>query len=366
MNMETALTDTERLAAVRARDKSRDGDFVYAVASTGIYCRPSCASRQALEANLRFFAVPAAAEAAGFRPCRRCRPNHSSPAAPALRRVQQACAAIERELEEGHGSAPSIERIAVGLGVGVRALHRLFLRHMGVSPKAFIEARRVARLKTGLRAGSGVADAIYGASYGSTSRVYERADAELGMTPASYAKGGAGVGLDVGIAPCALGHVLLACTERGVAAVKLGASPAALMAELKREFPAALIRRDASRSEKWLRDVVAAVDGAPPDPHLPLDLRASAFSRRVWQELRRIPRGEVRTYGEIAAALGRPKAARAVGRACASNPVAVIVPCHRVVREDGGLGGYRWGIERKKQLLAREQAVNRGKKATAS
>ena len=192
-------------------------------------------------------------------------------------------------------------------------------------------------------------------SYGSPSRVYERADAELGMTPSSYAKGGAGVRLDVSIAPCALGKVLLATSDRGIAAVKLGAAAAALMAELKEEFPAALIRHDPRQPGQWLQAVVAAVDGAPPDPLLPLDLRASAFSRRVWRELRRIPQGEVRTYSQVAASSGHPKAARAVGRACATNPIAVIVPCHRVVRGDGGMGGYRWGIERKQRLLERER-----------
>jgi AraC family transcriptional regulator of adaptative response/methylated-DNA-[protein]-cysteine methyltransferase len=354
MNLEPVISDAQKLAAVRARDASRDGTFVYAVATTGIYCRPSCPSRQALSRNVRFFALPAAAEAAGFRPCRRCKPERSAMASPALRQVQQACAAIENELAAGNAAVPALGDIAARIGLGARALHRLFLRHLGVAPKAFVEARRIARLKKGLRAGNGVADAIYAASYGSPSRVYERADAELGMTPASYAKGGAGVRLDVSFAPCALGKVLLASTERGIAAVKLGASSAALMAELKQEFPAARIFSDPRRPDRWLQAVVAVVDGAPPDPLLPLDLRASAFSRRVWRELRRIPPGEVRTYGEIAAAVGRPKAARAVGRACASNPVAVIVPCHRVIREDGGLGGYRWGIERKERLLARE------------
>jgi AraC family transcriptional regulator, regulatory protein of adaptative response / methylated-DNA-[protein]-cysteine methyltransferase len=362
MNMEPAIPDARKLAAVRARDKSSDGAFVYAVTTTGIYCRPSCASRQALSRNLRFFAFPAAAEAAGFRSCRRCRPELSAIVSPGLRRVQQACAAIESELAAGHAAAPALGRIAARIGIGARAMHRLFLRHLGVAPKAFVEARRVARLKKELRSGMGVAGAIYGASYGSPSSVYERADAELGMTPSSYAKGGAGVNVDVSIAPCALGKVLLATTERGIAAVKLGPTVAALMAELRQEFPAATIRHDPRRPDRWLQAVAAAVDGAPPDPRLPLDLRASAFSRRVWRELRRIPQGEVRTYSQIAASIGQPKAARAVGRACATNPIAVIVPCHRVVREDGGLGGYRWGIERKKRLLERERrAVSRPK-----
>jgi AraC family transcriptional regulator, regulatory protein of adaptative response / methylated-DNA-[protein]-cysteine methyltransferase len=352
-------TGDPRWAAVLERDTRQDGRFVYAVASTGVYCRPSCPSRRPRRENVAFFSAPEEAERAGYRACRRCAPKSSM--APAERTVQRACAYLEAHLDE------PVTLSALGHEVGMSPYHlqRMFKRVTGVSPKEFVSARRIERLKGRLQQGDGVADATYEAGYGSGSRVYERADAQLGMTPATYKRGGNGVTIRYGTADSPLGRLLVAVSERGVCAVTLGDSDAYLEEALRREYPRARIERAETgtgdeKLEEWLGAIVRHLDGAEPSLALPIDVQATAFQRRVWQALQEIPFGATRSYGEIAAAIGQPQAARAVARACASNRVALVVPCHRVVPGDFGTGGrsggYRWGAERKRRLLERERA----------
>jgi AraC family transcriptional regulator of adaptative response/methylated-DNA-[protein]-cysteine methyltransferase len=335
--------------AVMAADASRDGSFVYAVRSTGIYCRPSCPSRRPRRDKVAFFALPEAAEQAGFRACRRCRPDEAEPSDPALDLVRRACRAIDAD--EG---APTLGALGQALGAGPHHLQRVFTRIMGISPRAYADARRLARLKGLLKAGEGVAGATYGAGYGSSSRLYERAAGQLGMTPASYRAGGKGARIAFAMGTSPLGTLLVAATGKGVCMVSLGDSPAALERELKGDYPQAEIGRDEAALGTHVSALLRHLSGQEPDIRLPLDIRATAFQWRVWQALIAIPYGEHRSYGEIAAAIGRPGAARAVGRACGSNPVSLLIPCHRAVGSDGTLTGYRWGVERKRALLAQE------------
>ena len=350
------MTTENRWQAVLARDARFDGAFVYAVESTGIYCRPSCPSRRPGRRHVSFYALPEAAEQAGFRACLRCRPQLLPAADPQIDMVRKACRFIEDyEGEDGLGGAPTLGELGSALGLSPHHLQRTFKRHLGVSPKAYADAHRIGRAKAGLREGNGVADAAYGAGFGSTSRLYERADDRLGMTPATYARGGKNAQISFGITESALGRLLVAATERGVCAVYLGDDDDVLADELRIEYPLAEIVRDEGRVGEWAGRIVAHLGGEVPDLRLPLDLRATAFQWRVWNELVRIPIGETRTYSEIATRLGTPKGQRAVGRACATNPVSIVVPCHRAVREDGGLGGYRWGVGRKERLIAGER-----------
>jgi AraC family transcriptional regulator of adaptative response/methylated-DNA-[protein]-cysteine methyltransferase len=338
--MLSAMSPTDRWQAVLARDRRYDGAFVYAVRSTGIYCRPSCASRRPRRTQVTFFPIPEAAEREGFRACRRCHPNDIPPDDPAMAIVREACRALDA------GAAPKVN--------GHR-LDRAFKRVLGITPKAYADARRVARFRQELKRRKQVSPALYEAGYGSSSRVYERADAQLGMTPASYARGGAGVEIAYTIVPSRLGTLLVAATPRGVCHVSLGDDAPALEAGLIAEFPAARVQKTRGGLQRSVAAILASLEGREPRVELPLDIRATAFQRRVWQELQRIPFGETRTYAEIAKKIGQPKAARAVARACATNPVALVVPCHRVVRGDGNRGGYRWGADRKKDLLQLEQ-----------
>jgi AraC family transcriptional regulator of adaptative response/methylated-DNA-[protein]-cysteine methyltransferase len=342
-------TDADRWRAVVERDARCDGQFVFAVRTTGVYCRPSCAARRPHRENVAFFDGVLDAERAGFRPCRRCRPRLAGdPAALAVRRV---CRLIERRA----GGPLRLADLAAQAGLSPYHLHRTFKRVVGVTPRQYADAVRVGALRRELRGGRAVTDAIYGAGFGSSSRVYERAHAQLGMTPAAYRRGGGGRAISYAMADSPLGRLLVAGTEKGVCFVSLGEADARLEAALRGEYPGAEIRRDEERLGPWLRRVLAHLRGREPHLDLPLDVRATAFQRRVWEELRRIRRGETRTYGEIARRIGRPSAARAVARACATNPVALIVPCHRVVGGDGALTGYRWGVERKRALLERER-----------
>jgi AraC family transcriptional regulator, regulatory protein of adaptative response / methylated-DNA-[protein]-cysteine methyltransferase len=352
---ETQAADP-RWTAVLERDTRQDGRFVYAVATTGVFCRPSCPSRRPRQENVAFFSAPEEAERAGYRACRRCAPK--STVAPAERTVREACAYLEAHLDE----PVTLEVLGREIGVSPFHLQRMFKRVTGVSPKAYVNARRVERLKARLQQGDGVADATYEAGYGSGSRVYEQADAQLGMTPATYKRGGSGVTIRYGTTETPLGRLLVAVSERGVCAVTLGDSDGDLEAALRREYPQARIELGATGNdahlEEWLGAVVRHLEGSQPSLALPLDVQATAFQRRVWQALQEIPYGATRSYGEIAAAIGQPQASRAVARACASNRVALVVPCHRVVRGDfatsGEAGGYRWGAERKRRLLERE------------
>src|SRR5467141_5297511 len=314
------MSPTERWHAVLARDRRFDGAFVYAVRSTGIYCRPSCASRRPRRTQVTFFPIPEAAEREGFRACRRCHPAAANGSDPAVALVREACRAVD-------AGEP------LPVGGDTRRLARAFKRVLGITPRAYADARRVSRFKQELKRRKHVSPALYEAGYSSTSRVYEHTHEQLGMTPATYARGGAGVGIAYVTVPTSLGRLLVAATERGVCRIALGDDPAVLEAELIAEFPAARVVEDKSgKLTAWVSAILAYLDGRGPDIELPLDIRATAFQRRVWQELRQMPFGETRTYAEVAQAIGQPKATRAVARACATNPAAFVIPCHRVVR----------------------------------
>ena len=343
------------LAAVASRDAAMDGAFVYAVRSTGIYCRPSCPSRRPEAKQILLFTQPEAAEQAGFRPCRRCHPRQAHGGARGYF-VRQVCSEIE-----GNGDGPvTLRRLAEKTGLSAAHVQRTFRRAMGISPRQYAEAVRVARFKSELRKGSDVTTALHEVQFGSTSRLYEKSDAHLGMTPATYRRGGLGMNISYTVVPCSLGRVLVGATARGISAVYLGDHDADLVAELRKEYPRAVIRAGSGEHSKWVRDIVRHLAGTNPRLDLATDVVATAFQRRVWEALRSIPPGATRTYSEVARSIGRPSATRAVARACATNPAAIVVPCHRVVRADGSLGGYRWGLERKRTLLAQERrAANR-------
>lgn len=332
------------------RDRRADGDFVLAVRSTHIYCRPSCPARRPLRRNVTFFRTREEAEKQGYRPCLRCKPNEVA-ASSAL------VGSAAKYLAQAADETLRLAQIANELNTNTATLRRAFRQVTGLTPRELAEALRVKRFKSLLRAGISITDALYETGYGSSSRVYERSNAQLGMTPATYQKGGKGMKLEYTIAKSPVGKVLVAATERGVSAVYLGDAQTKLVEELRQEYPQAEISEASGNTQRWVREIVQRIEGRPAQEELPLDLQATAFQRRVWQELQKIPRGATRTYSQVARALGNPKAVRAVARACATNPVSVVVPCHRVVRGDGKLAGYRWGLERKKQLLASEHAA---------
>jgi AraC family transcriptional regulator, regulatory protein of adaptative response / methylated-DNA-[protein]-cysteine methyltransferase len=344
--------------ATLERDARADGKFVLGVRSTHIYCRPSCPARRPLRRNVIFFRTREEAEKQGYRPCLRCRPNEIA-ASTAL--VVRAAKYLTQSREEG----VRLSQLAGELHTNAGTLRRAFRQVTGLRPRELADALRVKRFKNLLRSGKNITDALYETGYGSSSRVYERSNAQLGMTPATYRKGGKGMKIEYTIAKSPLGKVLVAATERGVSAVYLGDAQNKLVAELREEYPRAEISAASGSVERWVREIVQRIEGKPAQVDLPLDLQATAFQRRVWQELQRIPRGTTRTYAEVARAVGRPKAVRAVARACATNPVSVLVPCHRVIRLDGSLAGYRWGLSRKEQLLAGERAAEDGPKAVS-
>ncbi len=337
--------------AVMERDSQANGTFVYGVHSTGIYCKPSCPSRRPRREQVVFFARPEAAEQAGFRACRRCQPRTSANAHNAqVELVQRACRYIEQHLDE----TLRLEQLGSELGLSQAYAQRLFKRVMGISPRQYAEAQRLERVKHQLKEGISVTQTLYEVGYSSSSRLYERAPDQLGMTPTTYKRGGAGMRIEYTIADSPLGRLLVAGTERGICRVGLADSDKVLEDTLQHEYPAAEIRRDGERLRPWLEAVIDHLTGEQPHLDLPMDIRATAFQWRVWEELRAIPYGETRSYSAIASAIGQPKARRAVAQACKQNPVPLVIPCHRVVREDGNLGGYRWGAERKKRLLERE------------
>ena len=345
---------------VQAHDRRFDGHFVYGVRSTGIYCRPSCGSRRPRREQVRFFATAQAAEQAGFRACRRCRPQAAAADDPQRKLVERVCRAIEANPD----GPVTLRSLSAAVGASPYHLQRTFKRLMGVTPRQYADARRMEGLKARLRRGEEVTQALYDAGYGSSSRLYERAPSKLGMTPATYRRGGKDMKISYTVVGSPLGRLLVARTERGLCAVSLGDSDARLEARLQREFPRAELHRDRNGLAEWVNTFLRYLDGRQPRLDLPLDVQGTAFQCRVWEELRRIPYGRTRTYGEVAAAIGQPGAARAVGHACATNPVPLVVPCHRVVRGDGGLGGYGLGIERKKKLLEREKALTTEKQST--
>ncbi len=337
--------------AIVARDNRFDGIVYYGVHSTGIYCKPSCPSRRPRPDRVQLFFDRAEAERAGFRACRRCHPDLLAAHNGQIETVRRVCRYIEQNLE---GSL-TLNELAHMARMSQAHLQKVFTRVTGISPRQYIEARRLSAFKVELRVNRrDVADATYEVGYGSSSRVYERSAAQMGMTPASYRKGAPGVKVRYATAECSLGRVLLGSTDKGVCAVKIGDSDSMLTAELFKEFPKALIERDKEGLGTWIDELIAHVEkGAP--AALPLDIQATAFQRRVYEALKKIPRGETRTYSEIATELGDTKGRRAVARACATNPVALVIPCHRVVGANGKLTGYRWGIERKDALLEKER-----------
>jgi AraC family transcriptional regulator, regulatory protein of adaptative response / methylated-DNA-[protein]-cysteine methyltransferase len=335
--------------AVAARDRTMDGAFFYAVLSTGIYCRPSCPSKRPRRENVVFFRAREAAERAGFRPCKRCKPDSANSLDPNSQLVEKVCRYIDAHPDE----PVTLDALSRALGISPFYLQRTFKAVTGVTPRAYADSRRLSSLKASLRDGHSVTRSLYDAGYGSSSRLYERASSQLGMTPARYRQQGSGVTIRYTIAHTPIGRMLLAATEQGVCSVHFGDAAETLEGELHAEYPKAeIVRGDRQLREhvQILRGIIQGKSTAP----LPLDIQATAFQRRVWEELQTIPRGTTKSYSQIAADIGRPKSARAVARACATNPVAVAIPCHRVVREDGAVGGYRWGIERKKRLLALE------------
>ena len=331
------------------RDPSADGSFFFAVRSTHVYCRPTCPARRPLRSNTVFFRTPQEAERQGFRPCRRCRPKQQDSATALVQRVAVVISTAQEE-------SLRLGELAAQVHSSPAQIRRAFHRVTGISPKEFEQALRLARFKKMLRDGSGVTDALYACGYGSSSRLYEKTNAQLGMTPASYRKGGEGMQIGYAVANTSLGKVLVASTRRGISAVYLGENEKALTEELHKEYPRAEIMRAPEGNDNWLQEIVSRVEGHVPSLELPLDLQATAFQRRVWQELQKIPRGTTRTYTQIAKSLGKPRSVRAVARACATNPVSIVVPCHRVIRKDGALAGYRWGLSRKEKLLDREAA----------
>lgn len=335
----------------RSRDTNLDGMFFVAVKSTGVYCRPSCSSRTPKRENVVFFPDIEAAEVAGFRACKRCHPRLASPDA-AAEVVRQACEYLD---EDEPLRLPEIGR---RLGVNASQLQRMFKRTLGVTPGQYSEGRRLQRLKGGLRNGHSVTRALYDAGYSSSSRLYESAGEQLGMTPATYRKGGRGMTIRYQIFESPLGRLLIAGTERGVCAVQLGDAEAELGMALRGEFPEAMILPDKGALSGWVSQILEHLAGVRPRLDLPLDIQGTAFQLRVWRALRDIAYGATRSYAEIAEAIGNPKAARAVGNACHNNPVAIVIPCHRVVRSNGDLGGYGGGVHRKQKLLEKERAVS--------
>ena len=349
--MSVMSTDEGLWKAVLARDARSDGRFVYAVRSTGVYCRPSCPSRRPKRDSVRFFERPDLAEVAGFRECRRCRPRAGAPPAPGVDHVRKATAFIA-----SHADEPiTLAVLASHVGTSPFHLQRTFSRLLGISPRAYQDALRAQRFRRDLRTGKPLTGAIYDAGYGSSSRVYEQRPTGRGITPAQYQQGAKGTSIAFTIVPSSLGRLLVAGTEKGLCSVKLGDRDAELEQDLRAEYPSATIERERGAFADWVRALVAHVDGGAPAIDLPLDVTATAFQWKVWRHLQSIPYGETRSYSEVARAIGAPRATRAVARACATNHVCLVIPCHRVVEKSGGLGGYRWGVERKRRLLQNEK-----------
>lgn len=339
-----------RWQSVLNRDAAADGTFVYAVKTTGIYCRPSCPSRTAKPSNVSFYAAPADAEAAGYRACQRCHPNGQSLAEANIAIVAQACRLIEAAEE-----LPKLDDLAVSVGMSPFYFHRQFKAITGLTPKAYGTAHRSKRMRAELGdAGTSVTSAIYGAGFNSNSRFYETSNEVLGMTPTTYKNGGKDADIRFAIGECSLGAILVACSDKGVCAITMGDDANALARDLQDRFPNANLIGGDDYFENLVAQVVGFVEAPQIGLNLPLDVRGTAFQQRVWQALREIPAGTTASYTDIAKRIGAPKAVRAVAQACGANKIAVAIPCHRVVRNDGALSGYRWGVERKRALLDKE------------
>ena len=348
----TATVNDPRWASVVARDPAADGKFVYSVKTTGVYCRPSCGARPARPENLRFHASCADAERAGFRPCKRCKPEQPSLVEQHAAKVAGICRLIEQA-----ETVPSLGELAESAGLSTYHFHRIFKAATGLTPKAYAAAHRAKRVRNELERSATVTDAIFGAGYNSGGRFYEKSNEVLGMTPSNYRAGGASTEIRFAIGECSLGSILVAASERGVCAIFLGDDPDALARDLQDRFP----RADLIGGDKAFEEIVAKVVGFVEAPglglELPLDVRGTAFQQRVWQALGKIPAGSTASYTEVARRIGSPKSVRAVAQACAANAIAVAIPCHRVVRNDGALSGYRWGVERKRALLEKESGT---------
>src|SRR2546428_6608042 len=337
--------------AVEDRDAGYDGMFVFAVSSTGIYCRPSCPARRPRRQNVTFYRQPEEAEKAGYRACLRCRPRAIA-GSPQMEMVKAVCRYIEQHLDE----PITLARLGTAFRQSPFHLQRTFKAVLGITPRAYADSRRLNQLKSNLQAGHSVTRAMYDAGYSSSSRLYERTASQLGMTPDKYRRGAIAAPIRYTFTDSPLGRMLVAATEKGICAIQFAVSDEELDQGLKHEFPFAIRRRDDSGMREWKEDLLRHMRGQKLNASLPLDIQATAFQRRVWTYLQSIPFGSTKSYSQVAKAIGQPTATRAVARACATNQVAVAIPCHRVVREDGGMGGYRWGIDRKKALLEMERA----------
>jgi AraC family transcriptional regulator of adaptative response/methylated-DNA-[protein]-cysteine methyltransferase len=343
----TTSNANQKWSMVLARDTKADGRFVYAVKSTGIFCRPTCPSRRPRRENVEFFNSPAQAQQAGYRACRRCTPLERNPQS---QKVEAACRYIDENLDV------TLSLTAISRHVAISPFHfqRMFKRMLGISPREYQQARRAGKFRQALLSDGSVTEAIYEAGFSSSSRAYESVPAQLGMTPSEFKRGGEGIEIRCTVISTELGKLLVATTPRGVCAVRFGESEAALLRELKKDFSAAEIRRDDVGLESVATQIKQLLSGSAAPLNIPLDLRGTAFQQMVWKELRRIPQGQTRSYTDVAKAIGKPKAVRAVANACGSNPVAIVVPCHRVVQKNGSLAGYRWGVKRKAALLEKE------------
>jgi len=349
---EAAASDDRYWEAVTARDSKRDGEFFFAVSTTGVYCRPSCAARRPRRENVRFFRTPEAAEQAGYRACLRCRPRAFTGNAESDG-VKAICRFVEQHLDE----PLTLGRLAKEFHQSPFHLQRRFKAVLGITPREYADSCRLKMLKRSLQAGDSVTRAMYDAGYGSSSRLYERTASQLGMTPDKYRRGAIAASIRYTLADSPLGRMLIAATERGVCSIQFARTDSELIEGLKREFPFAVRRPDDGELQSWVTTLLHHLQGKDLNSSLPLDIRATAFQRRVWAYLQSIPFGETKSYTEVAKAIRQPRACRAVARACATNPVAVVIPCHRVVREDGSMGGYRWGVKRKQALLEMERGT---------
>ena len=345
----TATVSDTRWAAIVARDPTADGKFFYSVKTTGVYCRPSCAARSARPENVEFHATAADAERAGFRPCKRCKPDQLPLAEQHAAKIAELCRLIERAEQ-----APTLEQLADHTGLSTFHLHRVFKAITGVTPKQYASAHRAKRVKSELGRSITVTEAIYGAGYNSNGRFYEQSNDVLGMTPTAYRAGGANTEIRFAIGECSLGSILVAASERGVCAILLGDDPHELARNMQDRFPRAHLIGGDSKFEQLVAKVVGFVEAPALGLDLPLDVRGTAFQQRVWQALREVPAGRTVSYSQVAHRIGAPRAVRAVGAAVGANPLAVAIPCHRVIRNDGSLCGYRWGVERKRALIDRE------------
>ncbi|MFN0317123.1 MAG: bifunctional DNA-binding transcriptional regulator/O6-methylguanine-DNA methyltransferase Ada [Burkholderiales bacterium] len=354
MNARNAMQAAEtardaRWAAVVSRDPAMDGKFFYSVKTTGVYCRPSCAARLARPENVRFHATCSDAEREGFRPCKRCKPNEAPLAEQHAAKVAEICRMIEKA-----ETAPSLEKLARQAGLSTYHFHRVFKATMGLTPRAYAAAHRAQRVRNELGRGATVTKAIFDAGYESNGRFYDESHKILGMTPSTYRAGGTNTDIKFAIGECSLGAILVASSERGVCAIFLGDDPNELARDLQDRFPRANLIGADSGYEQLVAKVVGLIETPMLGVDLPLDIRGTAFQQRVWRALTNISPGKRVSYTDLAVLIGAPKAVRAVASACAANPIAVAIPCHRVVRNDGGLAGYRWGVERKRALLERE------------